>query len=551
MATSNINNDLNASLTQVFKVSVPDGVSGVYLTRIDLFFKKKSSSFGLQVSLVELTNGLPDVTKVVPNSTVTLSPDQVSVSADATVATSFYFPQIVFLKANYRYAFVLRSLGNSPDYEIWTGLNGKQDITTGNSVSSNPLSESAYFAKNSSTWSEIPNEDIKYKLYRAKFNTANNSQVILKKSPTEIIKLSELSYASGIPDIRAGDEVYGITGSAANTAVYAKVVSYDNVNNLLYLRQSTGLFTQNNSIMIVRSETENSNLESSGVLALAVVDELHRFPLHSVVPKIGNVTNSLGTVSFEYRGTYLSGTPAIPVKETANSDWKPVVNQEETDFYDKNRYVLCRSDEVASLAGNSSVDIRMTFSSNNDFVSPVIDLKERSIISLRNLINANTDYEDGSYGLANARYISKVITLADGMDAEDLQVYLTAYKPPKTNVQVYAKVWNSEDPDDFDKRAWTLLTQVTSASLYSDPKNPEDYREYEFRIPNTAPVSGAAYSPLVVDTINGDPTQYITNNGTFIGFKKYSIKVVLSVDTDDDSYLYPRINDIRAIALQK
>ena len=238
MAT--VNNDLKEGLTQVFRVSTPDGVSGLYATRIDLFFKKKSSSFGLELNLVELTDGVPDMSKAVPNSAVMVKPADVKTSTTGTVATAFKFQQPVFLEDDSRYAFVIRSLGGSPDYEIFTGVNGAKDFNTGQSISSNPLSESSYFAKNQQEWAEIPNEDLKYTLYRAKFNITQPSAVMLKKANTEILQVKAFQQATGAPSLIAGDEIYGLTdGGLANNEIYAKVAMFDDVNNYLYLRQST------------------------------------------------------------------------------------------------------------------------------------------------------------------------------------------------------------------------------------------------------------------------------------------------------------------------
>lgn len=554
---ASINGDIKEGLTQVFRVAVPEGVSGMYATRLELFFRKRSKSYGLQLDVVELTDGTPDMSKVVPNSSVMLRAEQVNISEDGSVGTSFAFKQPVFFSADTRYAFVLRSLGGSPDYEIWTGINGAKDVKTGRSISSNPLSEQSYFAKNQQQWAEIPNEDLKYKLYRAKFKLDAQARAVLKKAATEIIRVKNYQQASGSPIPIAGDEVFGLTADGiANTQIYAKVDAFDDVNNYLYLRQSTGRFVANQEFVIVRSSVEGveayGNISTvSGVIARARVDSLYDYPAHAVAPKIGNMTNALGTINFEFRGTYKEGAPAVPVKETANNDWKPIANQEELDFSDKTRYVLSRSSEVAGISSNSSVEMRATMSSRSDFITPIIDLKERSLVAIKNLIGANTSGEEGDYGQAKTRYISQIITLADGQEAEDLKVFITANKPPRTIVKVYAKVWNQEDPDSFDAKKWTEMVQTTDSSIFSDPKNPEDYREYEFDMPSVEASAGSAYSPLVDDPIDGDPVRYSSDNGVFIGFKKYSIKVVMAVQSDEDAYNYPRLSDVRAIALQK
>jgi hypothetical protein len=96
------------------------------------------------------------------------------------------------------------------------------------------------------------------------------------------------------------------------------------------------------------------------------------------------------------------------------------------------------------------------------------------------------------------------------------------------------------------------MTQTTDPNLYSTLNNLTDYKEYAFGIPTVTPIiSGAAWSPQVIDPVDGDPVQYSTSNGTFISYKKFSLKVVMSVTNDSAAYIYPQINDIRAIALQK
>ena len=98
-----------------------------------------------------------------------------------------------------------------------------------------------------------------------------------------------------------------------------------------------------------------------------------------------------------------------------------------------------------------------------------------------------TSNENTRYGVSKSKYISKRLALAAGMDAEDVKVFITAYKPSSTSVDVYAKILNYTDGESFSDKDWTLLEQVTSASLYSDSLNEEDFREFEFTFPSTPP----------------------------------------------------------------
>ena len=137
-----------SSLSQTFRVTVPTGVPGVYISKIGLFFKNKSNSLGVQVYLQRLTNNLPDPDKIIPGSLVTLDSESINVSADGSAETTFVFPQLIYLNAGESYAFAIKPIGNSPDYEVWVGELGRRDIFNDKPIGSNPLIETAYYSGN-------------------------------------------------------------------------------------------------------------------------------------------------------------------------------------------------------------------------------------------------------------------------------------------------------------------------------------------------------------------------------------------------------------------
>jgi hypothetical protein len=71
---------------------------------------------------------------------------------------------------------------------------------------------------------------------------------------------------------------------------------------------------------------------------------------------------------------------------------------------------------------------------------------------------------------------------------------LQAYKPAGTNIQVYAKIFNSNDSDYFDDKDWTLL-QETSGNRNSSISNLADFVEYTYGFypyPASSTVAGQA-----------------------------------------------------------
>jgi hypothetical protein len=171
---------------------------------------------------------------------------------------------------------------------------------------------------------------------------------------------------------------------------------------------------------------------------------------------------------------------------------------------------------------NLTINARTT----NKDVSPIIDLQSLSLFAVKNLVEGNDASSNGeldpfvpiSTGIARARYISRVVTLEDGFDSSNMKVALSINKPIGTNIQVFAKVQDSENTDDFHSNSYIALTpNVTNFDTYYTD-NPNDFREVEFSM----------------------------LNDTETPFNRFCIKVCLY---SDQPWNVPKIRDLRAIAV--
>ena len=130
-----------------------------------------------------------------------------------------------------------------------------------------------------------------------------------------------------------------------------------------------------------------------------------------------------------------------------------------------------------------------------------------------------------SGGNAKARYISRRVTLEDGFDAQDIKVWLNAYKPQDTDIKVYFRVHNAEDPEDFESKPYTLMTQETDANLISASE--ADTNQYVFKSVNSS-------------------ISYVSAGVTYDKFKTFAIKIVLG---SASTAIIPKVKDMKAIAL--
>lgn len=208
---------------------------------------------------------------------------------------------------------------------------------------------------------------------------------------------------------------------------------------------------------------------------------------------------------------------------------------------DVNRYsgrVISRSLEVAeaNLHGALRKSARflksLTIKKPTDeiYVTPSVPADELDVLIYKNecgniylTTDANTvsiDSEVAGNGLADARHITSKVTFANNRFAEDVRMYMTAYRPTGTDIKVYAKLQNSADTETFDEKSWTPLTYIENGTKFSSTEDESDLIEYELGLPQ--------YSPAA-NTLSGT----FTSNGTAI---------IAYSGTDANTYIKP--NDV-------
>ena len=158
-------------LAQTFQV---EETPGIFMTSVDLYFQSKSETIPLDLRVVDVVNGYPS-RNIVKNGQVILEPDQVSVSADATVPTKFTFPSPIYLPTG-EYAFVVVTA--TSEYNQWICQIGEADVTTSTEselgkviVTKQPTIGSLFKGQTAGTWTPSQLEDMKYVAYKAKFVT--------------------------------------------------------------------------------------------------------------------------------------------------------------------------------------------------------------------------------------------------------------------------------------------------------------------------------------------------------------------------------------------
>jgi hypothetical protein len=475
-------------IAQTFKIVTPTTVNGQFISQVGLFFKSKDATKGCTVFLVEMTGGFPDMSKILGKGH--LESSEITVSDDSSAETIFVLDYPVYVQNGLGYSFVIQPDSSSPDYEIFTCEIGNFDLLTNIQVYNNPYDGDMFLSSDNMTWTDFRTEDIKFNLYRCRFNAYGGTTQFVT-GDDEYLTISNVAKAN-TRDIQVGDVVYTAnTSKIANTTTGAPVgiVSmYDSVNGKMYLDTTTAGFAAGQTIQFHRimpqitntsvtsGNTGTSNNLTSTIIAYANVTSVDNLKYHVITPKFATMIPQQTSMNFTLNGTdgsYTYDTNAILIKNE-------VVNEP----LDKERILVSRSNEAINTSNNKSTVITAILSTTNPYVSPVIDMRRKGVFFTENLINNDVTNENTTHGNALSKYISKKVILADGQDAEDLLVYITAFRPQNSDIKIYAKFQSADDPESFDSKDWTLLSYKNGSDLvYSSNKNLSDVYEFDFGVP--------------------------------------------------------------------
>ncbi len=303
------------------------------------------------------------------------------------------------------------------------------------------------------------------------------------------------------------------------SAPAGKIVKIDYSRNLIILEKSTannytGANSAANGYASPSFFAPGRTLVGTESGATAIIGGVHDMSVSSCQPV-------LHTMAPQGTGiTYSANMTTLNYTQVAYPNYKP----DSTNYFTNNQIIIAsRTNEVVKMANNKSVQITAKMTSNSSALSPIIDIIPGSgLIVKSNIINSSAVGENKNKGRAKSKSISKVVTLGEGNDAEDINVYLTAYKPLGTNLIVYAKILDSADPEKFEDKDWSILEQVGGVGLYSDSTNQNDFKEYQYSFP-TNPVTIPSFELLttnntanIVSTNSDTAWQSVFSNGQLV-----------------------------------
>lgn len=522
----------------------------VYITSVDLYFKTKPvsgktktgiTSPGVSVYLCPVNErNVPDLVQATTASFARVEHGSINTSSTGATATTFTFRTPILARTNRSYALLVKFDGSDPDFELWINKAATNVVsgTTRTQISSGKVDGAFYRITNGTSLTPETDADLVFRLKVAKFTSTSTAFKLINR-PAENLKLDtvsgtftggELVYqeatnAAGTISVTptsnaivgtgtsfttylaVGDYIVITDGTTGNTNI-RQVVTRANTTYITvdatptftnasanYFRAAVGRVASYNpmtDVVILQDSTATSTLyfetnkDIKGIDSGATANVSSRldYTINSFIPNFNVQTPVGSTVTVETN--FANSTLGV---ESGNKRKVQLGSRSFLNEY--NAKFASRSAEVTAGTPFNSFSANLIFTSDNAYVSPSVLEEDLDVFMERYSINSSDANEYTGSGNAQSRYVSKTVSLSKDQLAEDLKVFVTAYKPANTNIKVYARVRNSTDTELLDIKDWTELTRESDPQD-SSPANINDLIEIAYTVPQYAANSTTA-----------------------------------------------------------
>ena len=493
---------------------------GAFITKVRLFFKTKSDDMPVWVQIRPMVNGHPSDTEIIPGSVKILQPANVAISDDASSPTDFEFDEPLYLAPNTEYCVVV--MADTTDYNVFIAKMGEFILnTTTARVAKQPTLGSFFKSQNAMTWDPAQDEDLMFTLYRADFDTATDGIAYLRNDtlPNRLLNSNPISTILGDSDVYVAHKDHGfsvgdeVTIQGVSEAVGGiPAISLNGVHTI----------TEVDGFGYKHTHTSAATSTNSGGGSAVLANENAMFDV--LYPYIQTISPDKTGLLFNgkfHSGKSFAGTET-PYLEDAT---QTALNNRGANYF-SNPKVVANSDKEGDL-GTETAKMYVTMTTENSYVSPVLDLQRASLSMINHRIDkqaaaaatgfnvpidyvAETDPQEGSH---MSKHITKPVTLVN--DAVGLKILISANRPSVSDFDVYYKTLGENDV--ISDVNWVLASK--EANVPSD-ENREVYRDYRY-------------------LVGGD-------GGSLDPFTIFQIKIVFK---STNSSKVPTIKDLRVIAL--
>ena len=406
-------------IAQTFTVR---STGGCFVTSVDLYFSER----GKRPVIVELRSTNNDVpsTKIIPFSQVTKTAQEIQVSDNGSVATQFRFQSPIYLQDNETYALVVKT--DEPGCQMFVSELAKQDLVTGNIITSQPLTGSVYLSQNSREFEINPLLDIKFTLRKALFDTSATVNLNLRANPPKSFTLPKNPF-----EITPDTNLVRVYAPNHGFLAGEKVV----ISNVLDNNYGTALATTGIPAAVFNTEHVVSNQgldKDTFIIDLVITDSDSNSLLEGSITNAdytkgryggNNVTMTrslnadviyLKTSDLNFQDTNLKYYVNAQDLAGNSTNYLPMVANANYQFEQRMHVKSYENQTVVNNVPVSSLKFRAQLSSTNSNVSPIIDMQKIATYAITNNVNSSNQA-----GINVAEIDSQILVQAGDISQED------------------------------------------------------------------------------------------------------------------------------------
>ena len=327
----------------------------------------------------------------------------ISTSVDSNTRTRFKFTSPVYLQNDTKYAFVISS--SSPDYEIYSAKIGEKLLGSSVIASAQSNVGALFKSQNSTAWSEDTAEAIKFDVNRCLFQTNSTASIEFRNEDLDFVNLpdnpitvdntdgSSALFGTNQKVIRVKQPNHGmkdgdftilknVVGSGANNSIYGIPVT---LINGFHSIQNTGLDDYCIMIDTTLWNAANVNMTGSGsgggFNVISTTNKLYQI----ATPQVSMMVFPSSSVSQNIKTAF-----GRPVDSAVTNEYtiSPTFNLSPNDnyYFEETRVIASSVNEVyrnqaSLLNGNKSITYTISLSTDQDNLSPVVDLSRCNLIT--------------------------------------------------------------------------------------------------------------------------------------------------------------------------
>ena len=368
--------------------------------------------------------------------------------------TTFTFESPVYLYPD-EYAVVLTSPSTSYQVHV-ANLGETVKNTTDTKVSQQPNVSTFYQPQNSSVWQANVEKQMMFKVNRCNFDTGSHS--VYLSSNAEPLSGNTAGINYDVFKLSTSELTFSNTSIAYSFKGIdqSKTVESD-ANRTAQIDSSWTSFSANRNITLSTQKKTVSPLSTTGLTTYSANNVYLRAIMTSndskVSPAIDTSRINLITVENQVNRGSIANSDIVITNGGTNYS-VPILT-----FTGGGGTGATAS---ATLTANVITGITVTAGGSGYYETPTLTITDDTSGDEAGATATVQSELNATGGNAKTRYITRRVTLEDGFDAQDLKVMVNAYKPKDTDIKIYYRVHNADDPDDFEVKPYVLMTQELS-----------------------------------------------------------------------------------------